>query len=214
MKNEFIMTPKKRVFFISIMFVLMMALFLLFSKNTSAQNFGIGLRFGDPTAISAKKYMGSNALELNIGRSFRWGWDYKKRFYDYDDGWGGYEYEGHTLRSPITIQLHYLINKDIKDAEGLNWYFGFGGQVRVAKIIYNYKYKYIWGPDPDDDWYWVYNTETATELDVGADGVIGLEYTFENAPISIFGDINLMIEVFDNPFFFWFQGGIGARYNF
>jgi len=52
------------------------------------------------------------------------------------------------------------------------------------------------------------------EFDVGGDAVIGLEYLFSGAPISVFADVNIFVEIFDNIFLFWPQGGIGGRYNF
>ncbi len=67
----------------------------------------------------------------------------------------------------------------------------------------------------DKDWEkWHYVQERRTDVDLGVDGVIGLEYTFKEAPISIFGDANLFLEIVDAPMFIYGQGGIGARYNF
>ncbi|MEQ8521528.1 MAG: hypothetical protein RIC15_05180, partial [Vicingaceae bacterium] len=39
--------------------------------SVAQSNWGLGLRLGEPAAISAKKYMGSNALEINVGTA-RW----------------------------------------------------------------------------------------------------------------------------------------------
>jgi len=184
-------------------------------------NWGIGLRFGEPTAISLKKYMGNKALELNIGRSSHWGWyDYENEFYDDSkfntyDPWGRryYEYNAYKWQAPLTIQLHYLFAKNISKVDGLSWYAGFGGQIRTSKLIYEYRYRNYYGNDKDD-WYWVYGSNSATDLDVGVDGVLGLEYTFPKAPISLFADANLFVEIFDDPFIFWIQSGAGIRYNF
>ena len=51
-------------------------------------------------------------------------------------------------------------------------------------------------------------------MDRGVDGVLGLEYTFSEAPLAVFLDATLFMEVFDNPFVFWPQVGLGIRYNF
>ncbi|MBK6832505.1 MAG: hypothetical protein IPG92_18020 [Flavobacteriales bacterium] len=48
----------------------------------------------------------------------------------------------------------------------------------------------------------------------GADGVIGLEYTFSKVPISLFLDGTLFMEIFDDPFLFRPQAGTGARFRF
>ena len=51
-------------------------------------------------------------------------------------------------------------------------------------------------------------------LDVGVDGVLGLEYTFPKAPVSVFLDGTLYMELFDDPFLFSLQGGTGVRFRF
>ena len=51
-------------------------------------------------------------------------------------------------------------------------------------------------------------------MEVGADGVIGLEYTFVDAPVSIFLDGILFMEIIDDPFDFDFDAAIGIRYVF
>lgn len=184
--------------------------------NAAAQdNWGIGFRLGDPSGISIKKYMAGKALELSIGRSHvfsRRGW-YDDRFYDwYKDekfGYADYKYHGSSYSVPIAFQLHYLIEKDIKGLDGLKWYVGFGAQVRYQNHYYSYYFKY------HNDPYWYYTKEQrVTDFDFGPDGVIGLEYRMEDLPISFFADATLFMEIADNPFLFWGQGGIGARYNF
>ena len=72
----------------------------------------------------------------------------------------------------IGLQFHYLIHNEILTDE-LDWYFGAGGQVRNG-----------------------YNND----FDLGIDGVIGLEYTFEGDQFSAFLDGNVFLEIIDNPF--------------
>lgn len=194
---------------------------VLFSNNTMGQNnWGVGVRLGDPSGISIKKYTENNAIELSVGRthwSARDNW-YNNRFDDwYKDkkfGHHDFQYWGHKASTPIGVQLHYLFRKSInqvadESVRGLEWYYGFGGQFRYQTYSYDYRYKL----DGDPNWY--YNSgERVTDLDIGVDGVIGLEYTFEDAPISVFLDATLFMEVVDNPFLFWMQAGVGARYNF
>jgi len=193
----------------------MMVLILLLSEKTSAQSWGIGIRLGDPSGITLKRYMGGNALELSIGRThlFNGPGYYNNQFNSWYNGkvfgYKEFQYLSYRSSTPIGMQVHYLFHKDLGNADGLSWYFGLGGQFRFQSYNYDYRYKLEGSPI----WYNA-TGEKVTNLDIGADGVIGLEYTFENAPISIFGDFNLMIEFFDNPFLFWPQGGLGARYNF
>jgi hypothetical protein len=56
--------------------------------------------------------------------------------------------------------------------------------------------------------------DTASDIDLGLDGVVGLEYKFKNAPFSVFGEANLFMEIVDRPLYFKGQGGLGLRINF
>jgi uncharacterized protein YraI len=169
--------------------------------------YGIGLRFGDPAGITGIKYLNNNkAFELNIGRTAMWGYDFNKRFKRYDN-FNNYVYQNGKFRSALGIQLHYLTYKRIDG--GLQWYYGIGGQINVISADYYYRYKINTTPD-----IWAYRWEKATDINFGFDGTLGLNYNFRNAPLSIFSDLTLFAEIYDNPFFLWFKGGMGIRFNF
>lgn len=145
------------------------------------------------------------------------GW-YDNRFnYWYEENRFGYKdfnYLGYKASVPIGIQVHYLFQKSLnslggENTAGLTLYYGPGVQFRTQSYHFDYRYKIEGNPD----WYYVTGNRI-TDLDLGADGVIGLEYTFKELPVSVFADATLFMEVADNPFLFWFQGGAGARYNF
>jgi len=193
---------------------------LTISIDTYGQDWGIGVKLGDPSGITIKRYMDGKALELSVGRThfFNKKGYYNNRFNDwYGDkkfGYKDFQYLDYKSSAPIGLQLHYLIQKSLdkvadENISGLEWYFGFGGQVRFQNYTYDYRYKLEGSPD------WLYATgEKVTDTDIGVDGVIGLEYTLKDAPISLFVETTLFMEVADNPFLFWFQGGIGGRYRF
>lgn len=200
--------------------IIILGLAITFAANVKAQNFGIGVRFGDPSGITVKKYFAKSALELSVGRTY---WLYHRGWYDrrfvawYDEqkfGYKEFQYIGYSASPPIGVQLHYLIRKPISSVgeettSGLEWYFGFGGQVRYQTFFFDYRYKLEGSPD------WFYATGgRVTDLDIGPDGVIGLEYIFHEVPLAVFLDATLFMEIVDAPFIFWFQGGIGGRYNF
>jgi hypothetical protein len=194
-------------------------LLLLSALSAYSQNWGIGVRAGDPTGLTVKKYMGGKALEASIGRSYTFygrGW-YDNRFNTwYNDqkfGYESYEYIGYKHSLPISIQVHYLLQKDLskvadENIPGLDWYLGVGGQLRSQ--TYNYSYRYKFKGDPN--WYYV-SDKTVKDIDLGPDAVIGIEYTFDDLPISVFADVTLFMEVLDDPFLFWPQAGVGVRYN-
>lgn len=192
--------------------------FLCCVAPVAGQTWGAGFRLGDPSGISVKKYLGGKAFELNVGRTHAVHviGQYNKRFYDWYDK-QGIQYdelnlEGYRASTPIAAQLHYLIRNKLGKASAtggrLEWYYGFGGQVRFNTYYYQYRYK------PKGGGAWVYvEDDRVPNIDFGADAVIGLEYLFKG-PFSLFLDVNLFMEVVNNPFSMWMQGGLGGRYRF
>ncbi|MBK9196563.1 MAG: hypothetical protein IPO17_16585 [Flavobacteriales bacterium] len=188
---------------------------LLMSLAVSGQNWGVGFRLGDPSGITLKKYGDGHAWELSMGRThlFRTSNYYNDR-YDHwyvDQHFNHKEHQliGYKASVALGLQLHYLWQRPIGTVKGFEWYFGVGGQLRLQDYRYDYRYKEENGPD----WIVVYD-QRVTELDLGADGVIGLEYTFSKVPISLFLDGTLFMEIFDDPFLFRPQAGTGARFRF
>ncbi len=170
-----------------------------------AQQWGIGLRAGDPSGLTVKRFLGNNAWEFNIGQTDIWGFDASREFYDdYDD----YVYLDSRLRSAISLQLRYLAFKpiQIEGPDKLSWYAGIGGQLRSVAVDYRYRYRV--GNDRRERW------EAVNDVDLGADIIGGLDFSFHDIPLSIFADINLFVELLDSPFYLRLQGGAGVRYNF
>jgi len=136
-------------------------------KHVTDYEWGIGVRAGDPTGVTAKKYLGSSALELTVGSL-------------------PFENKG------LSLFLHYLIHlpayKIVKweNIQGLDWYFGAGGQIKSF----------------------------SGSVDFGIDGTIGAEYLFQTIPISVFVDVIIYVELADDPLNLDLDAGIGARYNF
>lgn len=192
---------------------------LLFSAATiTAGDLGIGIRLGDPNGLTFKKYNGNKAWELSVGRTY---WIYGRGWYDknfdkwYEHqkyGYSEFQYIGYKSTFPVGMQLHYLIHKDMKKQKSesgkVTWYYGIGGQLRFQNFYYNYRYKL----NGDPNWYYA-NDVRVTNIDLGVDGVLGLEYTFKEAPVSIFIDGVLFVEIADAPFMMWGQGGFGVRVN-
>ena len=88
----------------------------------------------------------------------------------------------------------YEIHGNIEAAEGLRWYVGPGAHLG----FYN-------GTTYHDHYY------SSGALSIGVDGVLGLEYKFNGAPIAISADIQPYIE-FNHPYVgVW--GGLGVKYT-
>ena len=61
-------------------------------------------------------------------------------------------------------------HRQFADVQNLNWYYGFGAHIGFWNGSYNYNY---WG-DPGESY-----------TVVGIDGILGLEYNFEEFPVNI-----------------------------
>jgi uncharacterized protein YraI len=188
------------------------------SKNKSSvsasneRSWGLGLRLGDLSGLTGKKYLpGGKALEFSLGTTSYRGYDYEDHFYD-NDRYADYEYLNYRRRGAVALQVHYLFQKDISGVNNLQWYWGFGGQLRSKSYLYEYRYRSYYGPG-QGDYTWVTATDKVSDIDLGADILIGLEHHIPGAPLSVFTDINLMLELVDDPFVLFPQGGIGIRYN-
>jgi hypothetical protein len=168
---------------------------------------GIGLRLGAPMGITYKKYLPKNkAIELGLG-TVTSGWynPYYRNTFRHLNRYEGQDYLSHRVNNVVYFQARYLLNNDIR-IEGmigrLQWYWGIGALVKFASIDYRYRDN---GQDYIDQY---------VDLDLGPEGILGLEYTFEEVPVSLFGEFSLMVEIADRPGVFRGYSGVGARYNF
>ncbi|MDX9769016.1 MAG: hypothetical protein RBT19_01545 [Tenuifilaceae bacterium] len=101
-------------------------------------------------------------------------------------GWGG-----------IGITGLYQIHNRIPDAPGFEWYYGGGAHLATAKADDNSPFAGSMGG----------------ELFLGVDGIIGVEYVFESAPISLSLDILPILNIV-NDIGVWFNSGLSIRYTF
>jgi hypothetical protein len=191
-----------------------------FKKEINTDNLAIGLRLGDPTGITVKKYLENNrAIELIVGRSLIYpGRGYFSRSFR---NWGGINPNHVNVRFidyqttfPIALQANYLFHNDINrigelDTKGLTWYYGFGAQFRLNAYRFTYMYQEASGGP-----ILTRTSGVVTNFDIGVNGIAGLEYRIPNSQFSVFLDITLFMEVLDDPFRLWLQNGIGARYHF
>jgi uncharacterized protein YraI len=181
--------------------------------SSQSKNWGVGLRLGDPTGLTVKKYNGNAAFELNIGSSPNWGYYHYDRRFSYYDKYEGYVYKGYDRAFATSVQLHYLKHIPISGINNLDFYYGGGAQVRFTKVLYWYDYKSYYGPGKGD-YEWFRGSDASTFVDLGLDGKIGLEYTFSEVPLSLFVDANLYLELYYKPLWATGMGGAGIRYNF
>ncbi len=84
----------------------------------------------------------------------------------------------------------YEIHGPIEGVSGLKWYIGPGAHIGF------------------------YNTKHGDGAFIGIDGVLGLDYKFNGAPINISLDWQPSFEFGDNRGFVGSWGGLGIRYTF
>jgi len=101
--------------------------------------------------------------------------------------WGGF---GVTA----LYQIHNPLN--LEGLPGFNWYYGIGAHLATSNT------------DRQSPWA---NTSGGTFF-LGADGVVGLEYVFAEAPISIGLDILPILNIIDEVGI-WFNAGLSVRYT-
>jgi hypothetical protein len=139
------------------------------------------------SAANSQTYY-KNALGVKV-------WDgagisYKHFFNDKHAG----ELIGYFYRHGFRLTGLYEIHGQIANADGLQWYIGPGAHIG----FYNYEDH---GVDVDGTYF-------------GIDGVIGLDYKFNGAPINISLDWQPSFEFGDGRGFMGSWGGLGIRYTF
>jgi hypothetical protein len=97
---------------------------------------------------------------------------------------------GYFYRNGVRFTGLYEIHGDITGAEGLKWYIGPGAHIGF------------------------YNSKYGDGAFAGIDGVLGLDYKFNAAPINISLDWQPSFEFGDNRGFYGGWGGLGIRYTF
>ncbi len=171
---------------------------------------GIGIRLGDPLGITYKRYLPADcALEFNLG-STNVGFygAYHRNTFRKKSKYDNFRYNGYNVNYAVAIQVHYLYHKDFSQlTPGMDWYYGFGGQIRLMGVRYDYLI--VDGPAAG-----TFGSDELTNFDIGPEGIIGLEYNIMNAPLSAFAELSLFAEIIDNPLRLRMQAAIGIRYNF
>lgn len=188
---------------------LLFLFFFFLSLSAAAQHQGIGLRIGDPSGLTYKRYLSnsSHAFELGIGsvQPGRNQFYYQNSFDEYDK-FDNDVYQTHSIESTLYLQGRYLKQYPfpIEGVAGdFEWYWGIGALFKVAKVNYRFR---------DDNGF--SQRDIVTDVDFGPEVPLGMEYTFEDVPLTLFSEIGLVIELTDRPGTLLLKGAVGIRYNF
>ena len=92
----------------------------------TTRNFGLGFQIGEPTAITAKVFVGgAHAFDFGLGFG---GWGY-----DWCRDSNGHTYRCGNVNHNFSFHMDYLYEEKIVNrAVRLDWYVGFGGRLITA----------------------------------------------------------------------------------
>lgn len=185
-------------------------LILLGSLGVSAQHQGIGLRMGSPFGLTYKKYVpnSTHAIEMVLGFSPpAWSNHYYRKSFDSFSRFDNTSYLGHTVKGNVQFQGRYL-KQYTMNVEGVSgkfeWYWGGGLFIKMARI----KYDYVERNNLN------FGSSTISDIDVGPEIPLGLEYEFEKYPLTVFSEVGVFAELVNRPGVMQLKGAIGLRYNF
>ena len=196
----------KKIFLVS---GLIFAGLLFFAGNLNAQQYnqGIGLRIGDPYGVTYKAYLRQRqAVEFVLGTVSRnnhssYYRDSFKKLNKYDD----FLYSSHDVNFSMVLMARYLFHESFPaHVEGrLDWYYGAGAQLRISTLEYQYF-------DQQNNIF----RDDHTNIDIGPEAIVGMEYELQDIPMVAFGEVSLLMELADRPFNFRVFGAFGIRYAF
>ena len=182
-------------------------LFVTHTSCAQRHQRGIGLRVGDPVGLTYKAYLpGRKAAEFAIGTTSRnWHGAYYRDTFKKIDHFSRFRYSSHDIDYSFALLGRLLFHESFPaHVEGrLDWFWGIGAQLRLSKLEYSYF---------DDNSLLIF--EDRSNIDLGPEGLIGVEYELQDYPIVTYAEVSLMGEIIDQPFRFRFFGAVGIRYAF
>jgi hypothetical protein len=186
--------------------------------NSKYPYHGIGLKLGDPLAITYKYYPTKHwAVAVDFGKTAsglynRYYRDLLNEFQDYDtlsDG-ASVNYLSHRVLSDFIGEIKLLYQFDAKSiSPGLQVYVGAGWEWKQTKIRYDYLYSMN-----ESNSEALPGTYTGARHTQGPQAVIGIEYSYFKLPISAFIELEYFADVQADPGYRTVEGGVGLRYIF
>lgn len=177
---------------------------------------GIGLKLGDPVAITYKYYPNKSwAFGADVGKvaSGLYSKYYRKNFTtDYmPDTLSGEEsikYLSHRAITDWYVEAKFLYQWNAeKISKGLQLYAGLGLQWRSTKLEYDYLYE-------DGLFEADLGKFQRSRFTYGPSAIVGFEYSYFSLPLSAFIEIEWFTDALLDPGYNRFQGGVGLRYIF
>lgn len=178
----------------------------------------LGFKLGDPVALTYKYYPGkriSFAVDIGKAASGLYNRYFREKFNFYVQadstlsGESSLTYLAHRVNSDLLAELKMLYRVEISD--GLQAYAGVGWEWKRTQL----KYDYVRDKSSSDplgmEQFGFFHRNRYT---MGAEFVIGIEYSYLRIPLSAFMEVEYFTDVHADPGWQRFEGGVGLRYIF
>lgn len=186
---------------------------VLFPLVSFAQERGIGIRLGEPFSVTYKDFISDYiSFEAMIGSAGVNSSSYYLRDFENNPPEANSFHQSNSASKGISLNARMAYHEDFTDAFGITqgYILGYGGagvQFRSNRVSYLYTVQTVnTGAIPKQ--------EERTNVDFGPEVFAGLEYYFDDLPLSVFAEGGIFLELLDRVGHLKAQGGIGVRYIF
>jgi hypothetical protein len=189
-------------------------------QNSTYPYHGLGVKLGDPFAITYKYYASEKfgvVADFGKASSGLYNRYYREQFDQYVvsdtlSGEAEIDYLTHMVNADWVAEIRLLRHFDAKGiTPGLKAYIGAGAELKNTKLMY----QYLYNSDPNGN----NNVNSLGQFDerrvtFGPQITCGIEYSYFQIPISAFMEIEMYMDVSQDPGWRTVQGGAGLRYIF
>ena len=175
---------------------------------------GIGLKIGDPLALTYKFYATTKwAFGIDVGKASEGLYSqlHKKRFESVAvPADTSYFYVSHEVlnQNVFSAKLFYY-KEGPRTIKGLDFYVGLGYQMQFADIKYDYIAVSELPPETRET-----KQVTLSFQPKGVEAMGGLEYAYFDLPVTVFAELGIFFGTDNVQQWQKFQGGMGIRYVF
>lgn len=186
-------------------------------QNSKYPYHGLGLKLGDPFALTYKYYANKNfSVVVDFGKAasglyskyFREQFNVYTQADTFSSSVASLEYLTHKVKSDFITEVKALYSLDAsKISPGLQVYIGGGWEWKNASLQYDYLYEN--GVNENR-----FGRFSRNRYTMGPQITMGIEYAYFQLPISAFMELEYFMDVQADPGWQRFEGGVGLRYVF